>query len=182
MSDTDEVQVPAEQARALAIIQLALLAGVFAYAVVVVILTRQPPAQTVVTEAALKNAQILSGANAFVALQCFGAAFFTFRMLSSPDRIRAACPKTSDAAALAEAGLNVLRAAIIVRAALLEAPALFSLTVIFLSHGTGVLAEHSWVWLNLIPVLIFFGLSAASFVTPERLQALLRERLAGLAA
>lgn len=70
-----------------------------------------------------------------------------------------------------------IRTALILRAALLEGPALFGLVVYMLAGLRGVLQQEAIYWANLFPWILFVGFVALTFPTRDRLESLFRNRL-----
>lgn len=172
-----EVNLPEGDLRSIQIIQLALVLGVFMFMGVVVFLTRTPTA--VPTPPDPQLFKILSGVNALLLLQGYPLAFVLFGLLTKPEKLTPLPAEPQEAVSKA---LGVLRSAVIVRAALLEGPALFGLVVIFLAHGQGALEPNGWIWANALAPLLFLAASGVSFQTRKRLVELIADRLSKVPA
>lgn len=90
---------------------------------------------------------------------------------------------TGAAALPAEAaadGIRFLRKAIIIRLALMEAPAFFGLTICLVAALNGVLHEHPRYWANAWPAIILIVFIITTFPTSDRLMATFDERMRAL--
>jgi len=76
----------------------------------------------------------------------------------------------------AERAVAALRGAVILRLALLEAPALLGLIICLLAVATGQMREQGLYWLNAVSAVLFIAFAALSFPTRERVETLLRAR------
>lgn len=172
--DRSEIEVNLDEGdlRSIQIIQIALVLGVFMFLGVIVVLTRTPSA--VETPPDPQFFKVLSGVNALLLLQGYPAAFFLFGLLTKPEKLT---PLPAEPAAAVRKALGVLRSGVIVRAALLEGPALFGLVVIFLAHAQGALEPSPWIWANALTALLFLAASGVSFLTKRRLVDLVEDRL-----
>jgi len=152
-----------ETVRVLQVMQLALTMGVLLFTAFTVARAWLFPARGPGTSLAPAALRTLTTANAAVLLGAFAFGHLIFRSrLSFRSRNVAA-------------SVAALRAAILLRLALLEGAALFGVVVCFLATGSGPPADPR-VWLNLASPAAFLLFSAVTFPTRERLAALLSDR------
>lgn len=170
MNET-ELEVPADQLKAMQVLTGALVAGpiLFLVAVAVIGAMQPEPAQ----RQPLENIQLFSTVHAFVAFGCvaMSVVLFKLRFTNQPPPAGLETP-----AEVVEEGLSVLRAAQVLRMALLEGPALFGGVVCFLAATGGLLREHPVIWLNALTTLVLVVVTAATFPTETRVRALIAER------
>lgn len=105
----------------------------------------------------------------------FDRLFSMARMESAMDDWRLARYSTA-----AEKYLAVMRSAMIVRMALLEAPAFFGLVICFMGATNGVLMAESVYWANLVSYAALVFLLLKEFPTRDRLLELFRQKLGSL--
>lgn len=176
--DRSEIEVNLDEGdlRGIQLVQVGLVMGVVMFMGVVLVLTRTPTA--VETPPDPQLFKILSGVNALLLLQGYPVAFFLFNALTKPKKIG---PVEGPEDAVRKA-LGVFRSAMMLRAALLEGPALFGLVVIFLAHAQGALEPNAWIWANTLAPMLFLAATGVSFLTKKRLVDLIEDRLSKLPA
>jgi hypothetical protein len=146
--------------RALAIVQLALAAGLVSFWGVVLFLSQAPAnAERVADEGALQMIVTMSVAHAVMAPSMWTAGTFLFERTLARG-----------------ANIGALRAATILRLALFEGAALFGTVICHLAIMLGVAREHPLVFLNAASTFVMLGLVITTFPTRERCERLLRER------
>ncbi|MBL7996790.1 hypothetical protein JNM05_15595 [bacterium] len=79
----------------------------------------------------------------------------------------------------AEKILAIIRSAIIVRLAMLEAPALFGLVICLIGTFNGTIQETPSIWLNAITSLILIGFVILTFPNKEHIEEIFNSRIAG---
>ena len=75
--------------------------------------------------------------------------------------------------------LAMMRTALIVRLAMLEAPALFGLVICLIAVTNGTIYQTSLIWLNAVTALILIGFVILTFPSKEKLEEIFNSRIAG---
>ncbi len=171
-----------EQLRGLQIIQLAMILGLSAFVLVIVVIhwigTFQENSPGAATSSMV---WILT----LVHLFFFATAVFLAPILERSqytrekfDRLRYAYRSAARGSqAVAEVCLALLRSARILRLAVLESAALFGLVVCFVAISTGVMQQQPIYWINLISVLFALGYMIRSFPNRQMLRDLFRQKI-----
>lgn len=158
--------------RQIQIVHLAIPAGALLFAVVTLALstTRTAPQEA----SGIELVGTLSLVHAFVFLSTFPLALLLPRSLVARglQQVREA---ERDEAQAGQRALNVLRAASIVRLALLEGAALLGVIVCLLGGLRGVDDRQPLVWLNLASTGVLLVVAALTFPSRGRLEELFRE-------
>lgn len=164
MSD-EPVEPSDDDVRAMAVQQAALGLGPLMFWVVIVILSQTPATlDQAATPDEVQLVTILSGAHVLTCLSCWPMAMLLFqRALSRPPTGREE-----------DTPLARLRAATILRAALLEGPALFGGVVCLLAVQTGAARDLPLVWLNAASTFVTLFVVIVTFPTKERVTRALR--------
>ncbi|MBL7960963.1 hypothetical protein JNL27_12070 [bacterium] len=79
----------------------------------------------------------------------------------------------------AEKILVIIRSAMIVRLAMIEAPAIFGLVICLIATFNGTILETPSIWLNAITACILIGFIILTFPNKERLEEIFNTRIAG---
>lgn len=165
MGDDDQVEVSEADVRGLAVLQAALGAGPVMFWVVIAAMSQVPDLQgKVATPEQVQLVTLLSAVHGFVCLSCWPMAMFMFqRTLTGPAPVREG-----------DAPLARLRAATILRLALLEGAALFGAVVCFMALQFGAARKLPLVWLNAISTFVLLFVVIVTFPTKERVTRTLR--------
>lgn len=164
---TEELVVDDADVRRLAILQAALGAGpLFVWLVVVGLSQLPPPNESAATGAAAGPDQarlimLLSAVHVMVALSSYAAGALLFSRV-----LHQRAPQDP---------LGRLRAATVLRLALLEGPALFGAVICLLAVQPGVAEQVPLVWLNATSTFVLLFVVVVTFPTRERVERLLRE-------
>lgn len=150
----------AQELKGMQTISAALPAGVLLFLLVVVMVSLRQPAPAPGATPDLDTARLLSLVHAALALGAYSLTPVLYRM------------RFAQGAEDAEGALATIRGALILRLAMLEAPALFGVIVCLLSAKTGALAAQPLFWLNGITALIFLVFAATGFPTRDRVEAI----------
>lgn len=94
-----------------------------------------------------------------------------------PDRLKQALERPAFGGPLGGV-LGSLRSAEVARLAVLETVAFLGLVICIFGVMTGVLQRHPLYWVNLLPALFFLGFAAFNYPTRDRLEEVLKEKLA----
>ena len=158
--------------RPLGIIHVAIsTAPVFFAAAIVFVMLTMPPVVATPSDASLID--ILSMLNLVVLASAWFVGSFIFqKLLASGISSEIA---GNDRTMKAEVILASLKSAMIVRLAMLEGSAVFSLTVCLLGVMRGVLPEESIYWFNLVPIAVLIGYSVSNFPSSGKILSILEE-------
>lgn len=138
-------------------------------AAILVHLTR-PPLSGPPSYGEVSLVSLLSLVHVLLAVSLYGAAFMLYRKrVSTPPP----APATADTC------LGIIRAASLLRLALLEAPALFGVVICIIASQRGVLHAEPLTWLNLASSAAFFIVLILTFPTRDRVTVLLTSMMAG---
>ena len=74
------------------------------------------------------------------------------------------------AATSPEKAITFIRTAMLLRTALSEASAFFGITVLMIASTHGLLLTVSWLWVNVVPVVMLWTLTASTFPTSNTMQ------------
>ncbi len=159
--------------RTFQVIQGAIGAGIVFFFVILIV-SQSAPVQA--DGDSVELVKIMTAINAFIAAGVYFASNILFNTMFSEKRLQEAVTKTfynqqrQPITDPAEKCLAQIRTAVIVRLALWEAPALFGLVICMIGSMNGVIHEHPFYWINLIPSLIHVGLVVMTFPNRERLE------------
>jgi hypothetical protein len=158
------------------IIQVALVLGSLSFLMVVLLLTftgRQQPANPGLLD--MLTTFTIANLIAFVVFAGIGNLLYRSRL--RPARLQSEFEGESPdrrgnlvGGALVDKVIGIIRSAMILRTALLEAAAFLGLMVLMFAATEGVLLSTQWLWLNLIPVAGLCIFVASTFPTAGRLQ------------
>ncbi|KAB2880588.1 ATP synthase F0 subunit C [bacterium] len=79
----------------------------------------------------------------------------------------------------AEKMLAIIRSAMIVRLAMIEAPAIFGLVICLIATFNGTIQETPSIWLNAITALILIGFVILTFPNKERVEEIFNSKISG---
>jgi len=154
--------------RAMQVVQVALMAGVLFFGLVVAVLAIRPQTVGAAPPTPAATLSLLSLVHGAMALGAWAVAFLLHGAL-----LRRAV--ADEAAGTGADALAALRKAMLVRLALLEGPALFGLVVCLLAALGGALRATPIYWLNALSALAFLAIAVLSFPTRERVETSLVE-------
>jgi hypothetical protein len=173
--------------RVLQIIHGAIALGVIMFMGVVIFLFLTPTAHPDPRE--LKDAydliKVLTLAHIMIAAGVYTVARVVFNLLLGASALQdgvAKEMKDAQGRAITNSGeklLFIIRSALIVRLAMLEAPALFGLVICLLAVTNGTIYQTSLIWLNAVTALILIGFVSITFPNKERLEEIFNSRIAG---
>ena len=166
-----------EALRAMQVIHLALMAGVTGFFLVVVFIYFTGPGESAAPEGDLDLIDLLTIVHGFTFIACLVASNFLKKKLYGRERVESAHAAAGSEGSPAGDYLALIRTVKIITAALLEAPAFFGLTVCFIAVTRGVMAEHSFYWINTISYFAFILILARDFPTRERIENLFNTEL-----
>ena len=163
---SDREPLSEEDIRGMQILNAAFIAGLLMFVGVTIFLyfTAAEPKVPQGGEASLEHLQILSIANAVVFILSSAAGFFIFRSRLAP--IAKACSDSPHASPIDF--LGELRAAFILRLAMLEGPGLLGTVVCFFGVTGSEIHDHPIYWLNLLSPIAAITLLVVTFPTQEK--------------
>lgn len=165
---SDREAFPEEDIRGMQILNAAFIAGLLMF-VGVTIFLYFTAAEPKVPQGKMKQAiEHLSIANAVVFILSSAAGFFIFRSRLAP--IAKACSDSPHASPIDF--LGELRAAFILRLAMLEGPGLLGTVVCFLGVTGSEIHDHPIYWLNLLSPIAAITFMGVTFPTQEKLSRL----------
>ncbi len=149
------------------VLQFALMAGSFFFAVIVVLVFLKHPNE-VASQPNLDLLTTLSSVTIVLTLLAFVLGNFSFRRYFSQETVLRGYA-TDDSSQLANRYIQVQRTAILIRFAIIEAASFYGLIVAILAATTGGLASEPKFWFNFTPMgaLLVFGIG--TFPTKDRL-------------
>lgn len=165
---SDRKPFPEEDIRGMQILNAAFIAGLLMF-VGVTIFLYFTAAEPKVPQGKMKQAiEHLSIANAVVFILSSAAGFFIFRSRLAP--IAKACSDSPHASPIDF--LGEIRAAFILRLAMLEGPGLLGTVVCFLGVTGSEIHDHPIYWLNLLSPIAAVTFMGVTFPTQEKLSRL----------
>ncbi len=177
----------AQNIRIFQIIHGAIALGVAAFMGVVLFLysTQTAPTESGDLKDSYDLIKILTLAHIMIAAAVYTVSRVVFNLLLGPSAWKDGTVKTfkdSQGRTVtdpAEKILAMIRSALIVRLAMLEAPALFGLVICLLAITNGTIYHTSIIWLNAITALILIGFVIRTFPNKERLEEIFNSRVPG---
>lgn len=165
---SDRGSFPEEDIRGMQILNAAFIAGLLMF-VGVTIFLYFTAAEPKVPQGKMKQAiEHLSIANAVVFILSSAAGFFIFRSRLAP--IAKACSDSPHASPIDF--LGEIKAAFILRLAMLEGPGLLGTVVCFLGVTGSEIHDHPIYWLNLLSPIAAITFMGVTFPTQEKLSRL----------
>ena len=165
---SDREPFPEEDIRGMQILNAAFIAGLLMF-VGVTIFLYFTAAEPKVPQGKMKQAiEHLSIANAVVFILSSAAGFFIFRSRLAP--IAKACSDSPHASPIDF--LGEIKAAFILRLAMLEGPGLLGTVVCFLGVTGSEIHDHPIYWLNLLSPIAAITFMGVTFPTQEKLSRL----------
>lgn len=148
---------------------------VFAAAVVFVASTTTPPADP----QSVASLDLLMMIHGLVAVGCYLSARMIFdrqlRKTYEPSSVQTGTGVSPEEGAAH--ALQLLRTAVIIRLALIEAPAVIGLVICLVAALQGVLTDYPRYWINAVPAIILIFFVAATFPTSDRLTSIMQKRI-----
>ena len=160
-----------EVVRVFQIIQSALLGGATMFALVVLLLHSQHTANG---SGDVEVVNILSIINALFAIGVFGISRMLFERMFADQQLN---NSISSSAAPYEQSLATIRAAIIIRMALLEGAAFFGLVVCMIAVTGGITQQEPIYLFNMASYLLFMLIGINTFPTKNALQDIFRKNI-----
>jgi len=160
-----------EVVRVFQIIQSALLGGATMFALVVLLLHSQHTANG---SGDVEVVNILSIINALFAIGVFGISRMLFERMFADQQLN---NSISSSAASYEQSLATIRAAIIIRMALLEGAAFFGLVVCMIAVTGGITQQKPEYLFNMASYLLFMLIGINTFPTKNALQDIFRKNI-----
>lgn len=162
------------------IIYAALLAGATVFAGIVLLLYIQQPRAAAAEPADASFLRILTMVHVAIAAGCYMAAFAVSRFFAGDKGLefvqRNAGGLTEDGGLQASLYLQAVFTGAIIRAALMEGPALFGVIACLMGVTEGVIPQQPVYWLNLFSYVIFAGMVVWTFPTRQRLEDRFKDR------
>jgi hypothetical protein len=79
----------------------------------------------------------------------------------------------------AEKAISFIRTSMLIRTALFEGSTFFGLAVLMMAATNGLLLSVSWLWINVLPLVIFIALIVFTFPTRDRLFSIFENNIKG---
>ncbi len=156
------------------IIQLAIMAGVGAFAFIVgLVWVRE--GELLVDASAIELMDILTIVNLILTATLFPLALFISNRIFSPENQALAAGEQGEES-IATRCVGIQRSGLVVRLAMMEGPAIFGLVVCLIATLDGVLQSNPQYWANLLGTAILLLYGGATLPSKERLLAWFERR------